>query len=319
MADSQDIMYKSKWFDSLERLKLKHKEIAERLKGQKVCLLDVPLYYNVGDHLIYQGTEQFFNDYGVNIIHRAFYDNYSPKKLEESDVILLHGGGNFGDLYPTHQKLREDIVKKYTNKKIIILPQTVKYQNEDNKIKSLKLFQEHPNLTFYVRDKVSFELMKEWVRDVHLMPDMAHSLHPLVDKLEIFDLDDKAKRVLYLKRDDLESSGSSSADNIRKRSFDWNQMISLNDYVILKVVKTLQPMPIVNQRLNEKWKVHSQSLMFRAIQYFLAHDIVYTDRLHGFILAYLLGRKVYFSDNSYGKNSTYFDAWIEPNDLIEWK
>ncbi len=38
---------------------------------------------------------------------------------------------------------------------------------------------------------------------------------------------------------------------------------------------------------------------------------VFTDRLHGCILAVLLNKKVVLIDNSYGKNSEFYNAWMK--------
>ncbi|WP_173676649.1 polysaccharide pyruvyl transferase family protein, partial [Escherichia coli] len=82
------------------------------------------MYSNVGDLLIYFGTEAFIKEYNLNVIYRAGM-NVDLKKLKDVDVILFQGGGNFGGLYSHHQQLREKITLKLPNKKIICLPQTL--------------------------------------------------------------------------------------------------------------------------------------------------------------------------------------------------
>ena len=75
-----------------------------------VFYLDYPLHLNVGDLLIYHGTEQFFVDHGINVtLKRSEFDmdlTEIKRKITSNTTILLHGGGNFGDLYPQHQNLR---------------------------------------------------------------------------------------------------------------------------------------------------------------------------------------------------------------------
>ena len=305
------------WKNNLNDLKSKLSEIAVELEGKKVAYIDIPLHYNVGDTLIYLGTEQFIQDHNILITHRAFQKNIDHKKLNESDVILLHGGGNFGDLYNKHQKLRESIVRKYPNKKIILLPQTIFFRSAKERSKSEKIFNAHKNLTFYVRDKRSLDIAQSFSANAILMPDMAHSLHPLVDIQEVMNDSRPINRVLNLGRKDVESTGQVNA--LDKKAFDWIDMLNLSDHLFLKFFKKLQNVPILKYRTAKNWKIQSDSLLFRSSNYFLQHEVVHTDRLHGLILSVLLGRKVILSDNSYGKNTAYHKQWLSENPLITKK
>ncbi|MEC4725996.1 polysaccharide pyruvyl transferase family protein [Shewanella sp. D64] len=305
------------WQSNLDSLKNMHSEIAKSLKGKKVAYIDIPLYYNVGDILIYLGTEQFIEDNDINVIHRAYQKNIDYSKLEHADVIMFQGGGNFGDLYIKHQNLRERIIKKYPHKDIIMLPQTIYFKSQEEEIRSAKVFNEHKNLTFYVRDKRSFDIAQSFSNKVILMPDMAHSLHPLVDIQEVVDNNRPIRRVLNLGRKDVESTGQSNALN--KKTFDWVNMLSLSDHIILKCFKKLQKVPVLKYKTASNWKIQSDSLLFRSSNFFLQHEIVHTDRLHGLILSVLLGRKVILSDNSYGKNTAYHKQWLSENPLITKK
>lgn len=305
------------WKKNLNDLKSKLSAIAVDLEGKKVAYIDIPLHYNVGDTLIYLGTEKFIEDHNIVITHRAFQKNIDHKKLNEADVILLHGGGNFGDLYTKHQKLRESIVKKYPNKKIVLLPQTIFFKSQEEEVRSAKIFNDHKNLTFYVRDERSFDIAQSFSDKVILMPDMAHSLHPLVDIQEVVDSNRPITRVLNLGRKDVESTGQKNALN--KKPFDWIDMLTLSDHIFLKCFKKLQKLPVLKYRTSHNWKIQSDSLLFRSSNYFLQHEIVHTDRLHGLILSVLLGRKVILSDNSYGKNTAYHKQWLSENPLITKK
>jgi exopolysaccharide biosynthesis predicted pyruvyltransferase EpsI len=45
--------------------------------------------------------------------------------LGPDDPILLHGGGNFGDVWPGFQRFREQVIRESPNRRIIQLPQTI--------------------------------------------------------------------------------------------------------------------------------------------------------------------------------------------------
>ena len=42
-----------------------------------------------------------------------------------------------------------------------------------------------------------------------------------------------------------------------------------------------------------------------------AYKTIYTTRLHAAILGVLLGKKVVFMDNSYGKNRGFYETWLK--------
>ncbi len=68
------------------------------------------------------------------------------------------------------------------------------------------------------------------------------------------------------------------------------------------------------KRLEDKvinnWLMLSDDIVFKSIDYFRSYDLVYTDRLHGFILSTLLGKQVVLNDNSYKKSERYFEAFM---------
>lgn len=302
------------WKQNLDQLKQQHSEIAKLLVGKKVAFIDIPLYYNVGDILIYLGTEEFIKSHNINIVHRAFQKNIDHKKLKRADTILFQGGGNFGDLYIKHQKLREMIIQKYPDKQIVMLPETIYFKSAEAQEQSAKVFRTHKDLTLYVRDTRSFDIAQSFTDKAELMPDMAHSLHPLVDTTEVVAPNVQVRRALNLKRNDVESNGCDG--ELVKKEFDWINMLSLSDHLLLKYFKKLQKLPVLKYKLAKNWRIQSDALLFSASNYFLQHEIVHTDRLHGLILSVLLGRRVVMSDNSYGKNGAYYRQWLSENPQI---
>ena len=125
-------------------LKNKLAPIADLIKDKNdVFYLDYPLHLNVGDLLIYHGTEQFFTDHNIRVtLKRSEFDmdiEELKQKITPNTTILLHGGGNFGDLYPQHQNLRETIIRTFPNNRVIVLPQTLFYKNQETLEKSAAL------------------------------------------------------------------------------------------------------------------------------------------------------------------------------------
>ena len=126
-------------------LKNKLAPIADLIQDKNdVFYLDYPLHLNVGDLLIYHGTEQFFTDHNIRVtLKRSEFDvdiEELKQKITPNTTILLHGGGNFGDLYPQHQNLRETIIRMFPNNRVIVLPQTLFYKSQETLEKSAALF-----------------------------------------------------------------------------------------------------------------------------------------------------------------------------------
>ncbi|MBB1356380.1 polysaccharide pyruvyl transferase, partial [Pseudoalteromonas sp. SR45-5] len=59
------------WSNCLNNLKKKHEAISELIANRTVAYIDIPNHFNVGDLLIYKGTEQFFKNHSINVIYRA--------------------------------------------------------------------------------------------------------------------------------------------------------------------------------------------------------------------------------------------------------
>ncbi|WP_181963417.1 polysaccharide pyruvyl transferase family protein, partial [Klebsiella pneumoniae] len=148
-------------------LKNKLNEILPFIKDKnEVIFLDYPVYLNVGDLLIYHGTENFFKENNINVKLRRSNARYSVKEIEKylnpNTVILMQGGGNFGDLYPEFQKFRQDVVSSFPDTRIIILPQTAFFENEHELDKSVKAFGAHKDLIIFSRDTRSLSIFKKF-------------------------------------------------------------------------------------------------------------------------------------------------------------
>jgi pyruvyl transferase EpsO len=301
------------WRTTLVDLKSMHEDIYLEIgEGCKVAYLDFPMHFNVGDLLIFKGTEQFFIDYNIDVVYREsktkFTVNY--KAINKADVILFHGGGNFGDIYPDFQRYRDRIIRKFPNKKIIILPQSVFFNNECNVECYFQYMSFHKNLLLYVRDNESLKLLEKYGIRTKIMPDMAHSLHPLKDISEVGSYNRNYFRVLNLKRGDREKLLDNKIKNISKKSFDWNQLVTISDKIIYFVCKVFLKIPIIRVFFMSLYCKLTDDIVFKAIFYFDQHDVVHTDRLHGFILSVLLGKEVVLNDNNYGKNTRYCSLWL---------
>ena len=67
----------------------------------------------------------------------------------------------------------------------------------------------------------------------------------------------------------------------------------------------------VKDKINDMWYHHSMDVITRCQNIFLNYDNIITSRLHGHIFACLLGIPNEVCDNSYGKNSGYYNQWTK--------
>lgn len=295
----------------------KHNAISEIIKNKNVHYLDIPIHGNIGDLLIMHGTLRFLNRKQVVISTVASALDYSFKNIPREDVILLHGGGNFGDLYALHQDFREAIIKEYPDNVIIILPQTIYFKSDVSYKHCCTTLSNHNNLHICVRDNGSYELAKKMTDHIYLMPDMAHNLYPLNASSE------PSKKLLAIKRADLEK-GVFDIDTKADRTTDWGTLIKNSNKLIALYSKALKlsgnlKTNWLSKLLITSWLSYSKRLTMKALNLFSEYEEVVSNRLHAHILACLMDKKNTILDNSYGKNSAYISCWTKNSDLVTLK
>ena len=137
-------------FEVMDELKQKLGSIMNVIpKSRPVIYLDYPMHGNIGDLLIHAGTDRFFADYNYDVIGRFSIHEFclchrpgkplvffkdSVRRLDAlvktGATIVFHGGGNLGDIYPDYQMFRELVIARYPDAPIVILPQSVHFENQ---------------------------------------------------------------------------------------------------------------------------------------------------------------------------------------------
>lgn len=298
-----------------------NKELASLITGDYV-LWDIPYYYNIGDTLIWEGTRMFLKQFPYKCINATDIRNYTPMSLSQNTIILLQGGGNWGDLYREHDDLRKRIVQMYPHNKIVIFPQTVFYETEDTLREDMNFYKTYSNVTICARDEVSYQILKQHLpnNNILLVPDMAF----FIDVDEYKRSEKQEGKVLYLKRKDKELSTvdvliPSSAD-IR----DWPLFEKIPfKYDIINTVfgicKRLFPnTQLARNLINFKWnKIFRLWNIKCGIDFLNNYDTIYSTRLHVIILSILLHKKeIYLIDNLSSKNLNFYNTWLRDLDNI---
>lgn len=305
----------------MKELKSKLLSVNDIIKSKKIIYLDYPVHHNLGDMLIYLGTLDFFHKNHYLIVSQFSYHDYSIKKiynvlnLNPNATIVFHGGGNFGDLYPWHQKFRERVIEEFTHVQIIILPQTIFFEDRNTMLDSCRRMKTHANLHFLVRDKHSFYLAQQFTENVYLFPDMAHQLW---DESSILGIKKKkSKGTLSIERKDCEAIIGAS-----ESSFDWDCLLTFFDLKFESIFIKLLNIKFLSSNglfFSKIWELVCCEYCKKGIHEINLYDIIKTNRLHGHILSLLMSKKSIVINNFYGKNYNYIDVWTKNSDLTKIK
>lgn len=296
----------------------RHDVLADLIGYAPFHYVDIPTHGNIGDLLIMQGTLAFFRKHGLVPKLIAPYFAYDPRWIQPEDVIVFHGGGNFGDLYSCYQDLREQIVQNYSENRIIILPQSLHFSSREKMLQSARVFRTHADVHICVRDQVSYEMAQEFSDNVYLLPDMAHQLYPMHAEHE----QAAAGNLRIARVDDESTSPSEFPDPANATVTDWPAFVGAREEQINLFRRAIGAFyrrgmgRQANKILTRLWIAYSARLIADAARLFARHELIITDRLHGHILACLLRKKNIVLDNSYGKNSRYVEAWTGDSELV---
>jgi pyruvyl transferase EpsO len=158
--------------------------LGELLEGvSQVAILDFPHHRNFGDALIFCGEMTLLRRLGIKVVSVSDIDTYDPERLRKlpvDTVMLIHGGGNFGDLYPEHEQFRQRVLSDLVDRRVISLPQSLHFVDSAGIDDCRRSLEGHPDLTLTWRDRASFEFAQTHFPDCQsvLVPDMVLGLVP---------------------------------------------------------------------------------------------------------------------------------------------
>ncbi|MDR3472001.1 MAG: polysaccharide pyruvyl transferase family protein [Devosia sp.] len=284
------------------------------------ALLDYPDHPNVGDSAIWLGETRYFSE--VHHRHPSLVSTLHRHPLQEilaglpDGPIFLHGGGNFGDIYPYYQEWREDLLRHTAGRLVVQLPQSIHFSSADRLKSAARAIAAHGNFLLLVRDAESYRIAEEnFDCRVVLCPDMAFFLGPLrrperrsVDVLCLLRTDDERAAEQF-------SGGQTGRGELSTEVCDWLEEDDADSSRLLKPNKMDRilaarwgALPRSNYRGFGFHRLASARLR-RGLKLLSRGDWVITDRLHAHILSLLLGIDHVALDNSYGKVRRFIEAW----------
>ncbi|XP_067681570.1 uncharacterized protein [Haliotis asinina] len=269
-------------------------------------LFDVADYENKGDPAIAMGEISLLRRLDIQLVYYCVSSKCTAKAIEtafeeskrytkDDLIILLQGGGNLFS-YERADAVRQRVISKFPNHRIILFPQSIWFRFGDTKRHQLaSMYNRHGNLTVLVRDRLSLQRATSvFTRaNIILAPDMAFQIGPVSRFMPpSFD-------VLWLRRRDSETTGYDLPDfpaNVSVRVSDWLHW----------------PTPRDGSSMETAFHIATNGLLFLQ-----RGRVVITDRLHGHILSILLGIPHVIMDNNYQKVSSYRQTWTRGVEFVK--
>ena len=281
--------------------------------GIECAVLDFPDYSNPGDSAIWLGQKAWLEKNSNPVVYVADRNDYNPEARRSrigAGMILINGGGNFGDLWPDHQSFRERVVQDFPDNPIVQMPQSMHYRDPGRLEETASKLNGHSRLHLLWRDRESLDAAQKHFNARHsLCPDMAFVLERLVsEKIPEYSM-------VWLSRTDKESGGNHAPSNLEGILVtDWieepeSELVRLKAYLSTEIVQQgfdrdgslAEYMEVCDRLARER--------MTRGAEILRSGRMVMTDRLHAHIFSLLLDIPHIILDNSYGKLSRFHRLW----------
>jgi pyruvyl transferase EpsO len=278
--------------------------------SRPVVLLDLPFHWNLGDSFIWLGELQFLDAIGLQPFFTCDKDNCDLIGLQKrigNATILLHGGGNFGDLWRSNAEFRNTLIPMFPNNPILLFPQTVKYLDDAFLERDKEIFANQSQVTLLARSEASLVTFKEHFprNPSFICPDAAFVIGPLLPNLAPkFD-------ILFLLRIDEEKA---LTDTLLHSSFELLDQAGLS-YTQVDWYDWRQASPFgpdYEPTVPEDTYSNLPSYRLQASNNLLSLGrLIVTDRMHAMILSLLMHKPVIGLDNSYGKLSGLKSSFLD--------
>ncbi len=302
-----------------------HTEVIRRLQGlatdalrgaggdSEFALVDFPDHPNVGDSAIWLGTTEYFRLHAHREPHYvttiAEFDEAALRAAVPAGPIFVHGGGNFGDLWPRHQDFRERLLERFTDREIIQLPQSLHFDDPARAERAAAAIERHGRFRLFVRDEWSYEFAtSHFDCEVALCPDMAVFIGNV-------DRETPNADILYLLRTDKEGTPHPAPKRPGYSSVvaDWLSEPRLT--IGVQRWRAMARGVLRGRRDRESLRLASfdgaaVARVVRGCELLSRGRVVITDRLHAHLLSFLLGIPHAVLDNSYGKLGRFLDLWM---------
>lgn len=251
---------------------LRDEKISNLYFAKKIILIGTSEHSNIGDAAITFGEYEFvrkhFPDYKlIEISTYEFSDTlpYLESIINSDDLIFLQGGGNLGNKFKSEEDVRRVMIENFPNNKIVILPQTI-YFTDDNELEiSKNIYNTHSNLTIFTRGNISLEFAKKNFPSAKCYESFDSALNLN------FNFGYNREGIMCCLRDLTDESG------LDKKTYDE----------IFKIVKSFDKDYSFTNNLwtSDIKKDQRNYVVYEQLKKFAKRKLVVTDRLHGLIFS----------------------------------
>ena len=301
--------------------------------GTRVALINFPNHANAGDAALWLGELACLHRIGARIIYRASWASYRAadlaRVLRPRDTILIHGGGNFGDLYLHNQAVtRMRVLESFPDHRTIQLPQSIWFRDEANRDRLRACCEAHRDFTLLVREEQSLMMAQRDFRvPTQLCPDMVFALGVLPRRAA------PRTDILWLARRDVESTGyAPPPSDTSLEVIDWlaplpDEPPARLDFRLTAPLNRKLHALAQNEGATHGWQRRLLGATFmtmargwteRGCCILARGRVVVTDRLHGHILALQQGIVHVVIDNSYGKLRAVYHTWTHASPITRF-
>lgn len=276
--------------------------------------VDYPMHFNVGDAAITLGQARLAVDVGASLGAVLDRRSYRSDLVASDSLPVIAGGGNWGGLYPTHHKLRLRVLDELRGRDVVQMPQSIQYASEDHRNELRRAVDKHGRLTLLVRDQRSYDIAaKDYDCAVHLVPDLVLTLGRVSAPQPSTD-------VVVQGRTDREAQEATTD----LPTFDWLEppRASASRLAFQAAHLANRAQRRVPQRISGPATVSATRMLAeinlrRGAELLGRGRYVVTDRLHGHVLASLIGRPHVVVDDRYGKIRALHETWLADDPLSD--
>lgn len=266
---------------------LRIKNILENLdsKKQRVFYLGVTAHSNLGDmgqhYCICKWINENYPDVDLIkvesdtvVFPQTNFISVLKQYYREGDVIVFQSGYTTQDMGGNHEEMHRLICDNMPDAHILMLPQTILFQHEENKLRCSNSYNQAKRMLFLTRDMVSFNSAKEMFHDIHVeaFPDIVTTL------IGTLSFNHDRKGICLCRRDDTEKYYAEKDLMNLKQKLEMLTPVTVSDTTIAKSYQEI--------RADLKASIEGE------IEKFSKFEATITDRYHGTIFSLVAGTPV---------------------------
>lgn len=269
-------------------------------------VVDYPNHLNCGDAALYLGLERVAGALGAPVVRVLDRDSYRPELVHPETLPVLQAGGNWGGLYPTHHRLRLQLLEDTRGRDVLQLAQSIEYADDSFRDELRRAVSRHGMVTLLVRDQRSYDIaVRDYDCRVELVPDLAFALGAM-ERLS------PSVPVRSQVRTDKEGSVA----RVEGDTFDWlTAPRGSRPWVIWQTMMAINRLQrrtateAVRRATVSAASALARTSVLRGRELLSAGEVIVTDRLHGHVLCTLLSIPHVVVNDRFGKIEALRTTW----------